>query len=307
MIPALNTIWCEKYRPQTIDEINIPQKTKDIINGYSDGIPHLLFVGSVGTGKTSLAQILVKNVLDCEYLYINASDENGIDTIRQKVTGFAQTKSFNGNLRVIILDEGDALTKNAQDCLRNLMESYAGYVRFIITGNYGHKLSNAIKSRCTKLDIRPSLRGMLERCVYILKEEGIDIPTDQKPALAKLVKTHFPDFRSCINQLQKSCSDGILSIVESSSTDELCEYIFDNIAKKKSLDTRKYLIERESLFNNDYEQLLRDFLNLIYAKNIDETVKKTYILTIAEYLYKSSLVTDKEINAFACILNLESI
>lgn len=307
ILQALDTLWCEKYRPSTLEEMNVPQKTKDKLKECSDGIPHLLFVGSVGMGKTSLARVIVNDILKCEYLYINASDENGIDTIRQKVTGFAQSKSFDGKIRVIILDEGDALTKSAQDCLRNLMESYAGYVRFIITGNYKHKLSDAIKSRCTPLEVKPNLKEMVSRCLHILKQEGITVPEPQLILLAKLIKSNFPDIRTCINLLQKSCKDGVLDIVDKESNNEICEYILDNIQKNTAFKTRKYIIDRELSFNNDYDQLLKDLLNVIYSKPIDDAKKKMYIITIADHLYKSSLVVDKEINAFACILNLENI
>lgn len=308
MIPNyLNSLWCEKYRPSTLEDINLPEATKKIIESYKDGIPHILMTGSCGLGKTTLAQIIVTSILECDYLYINASDENGIDTIRQKVSGFAQTKSFDGNLKVIILDEGDALTKNAQDALRNLMESYASHVRFIITGNYDHKISTALKSRCTKLELKPSIKEALTRCFFILKQEKIEIPEDQKKLLAKLVKTYFPDMRICINEMQRCSKSGVLDITERNTNEELCEYIFESIINKKVLNLRKYIIERESSFNNDYEQLLKDLLNCIYTKEIDETTKKTYILIIAEHLYKASLVLDKEINTFACLLALEDV
>ena len=111
-------IWCEKYRPQKLDDLILSDRTREIVQGYADEIPNLLFVGTPGTGKTTLARIIVNDLLGCNFLYINASDESGIDTIRHKVTSFSQTKSFDGKVKVVILDECDGLTAQAQAALK---------------------------------------------------------------------------------------------------------------------------------------------------------------------------------------------
>jgi DNA polymerase III delta prime subunit len=265
----------------------------------------LLFLGNAGVGKTTLARILVQNILDCDYLYINASDENGIDTIRNKVTGFVQTKSLDGNIKVVILDEADGLTIDGQKCLRNLMESYANTARFILTGNFKHKISNAIQSRCQSIDLKPSLRSSVIRCFDILQKEGITTTPTQKQQVVDLVKQNFPDLRKCIGEIQKHCVNNEFMIRESSNTSEVINTIWNNITNKNSLSSRKYLIENDGIFNSDWDQLLVKFLNHIYELNIKDEMKKAMIIIIADHLEKSSRVIDKDINFFACLLNLE--
>ena len=307
MITPYDSIWVEKYRPKCLDDLCISDENRDIIDSFGQDIPHLLLIGAAGTGKTTVSRILVQDILKCDYLYINASDETGIDNIRTKVTGFVQTKSFDGNLKVVILDEADFLSKNAQAALRNLMESYVHTARFILTGNYKHKIESALQSRCQSLDIKPSIQQALKRCLTILEEEGIDTTIEQKKQLAALVKKYFPDLRKCINEMQKYCINNILNITQTSDNNELCSRIYDSIDTGKTLALRTYLIQNDGVFNSDWEQLLVDYLNYIYTMELDDSKKKAMILTIADHLDKCSRVNDKEINFFACVLNLENI
>jgi DNA polymerase III delta prime subunit len=302
-----DSLWIEKYRPKTLDDLCISEDTKKLILGWGDQIPHLLFLGKAGVGKTTLSQILVHNILNCDYLYINASDENGIDTIRNKVTGFVQTKSLDGNIKVVVLDEADGLTLDGQKCLRNLMESYANTARFILTGNFKHKISNAIQSRCQSIDVKPTLKGAALRCLKILEVEGISTTPEQKKQVMGVVKQYFPDLRKCIGELQKYCVDGEFLFVEKNDVSELISKIFYNVSNKKGLETRKYLIENDGLFNSDWDQLMIDLLNHIYGSKISDEMKKAMIIIIADHLEKSSRVIDKEINFFSCILNLEDV
>lgn len=304
---GLQAVWVEKYRPKTLSELCISSDIKDKITKYGDEIPNLLFIGHCGGGKTTLAQIIVNDVLNCDYLYINASDESGIDTIRQKVTGFVQTKSFNGGIKVVILDEYDGSSAENQKCLRNLMETYAQYARFIITGNFKHKIIKAIDSRCKSFDVKPLFKESFIRCLWILEQEKIEVSVEQKRELAKLLKRNFPDVRKTIIDMQDACVDGVLSIESAVNNDQLCAHIYESIISKKVLYLRKYLIENDSIFNNNHEQLLTDLLNYLYSQTIEETLKRQMILTIADHLYKMAFVTDKEINMFACLLNLESL
>lgn len=300
-------LWIEKYRPKTLDDLCLSDTIRAKILDWGSEIPHILLIGNTGVGKTTLAQILVQNVLDCDYLYINASDENGIDTIRTKVTGFVQTKSFDGNIKVVILDEADGLTKDSQKCLRNLMESYSTTARFILTGNYKHRVIGALKSRCQSLTLTPNLKDTVRRCIQILLAEGITTTTEQKHQVVDLVKRFMPDIRECIGELSKNCVNGQLNIVDRVDNTKLCSSIFKGIQTKRSLDTRKYLIEHEDLFNGDWDQLLSDLLNYIYAQPIDDMTKKGMCIVIAEHLVHSTVVIDKEINVFACLLNLETV
>lgn len=303
----LEGIWVEKYRPQTLNDIILPERTREIISGFVDEIPNLLFVGTPGTGKTSLARIIVNDVLKCNYLYINASDESGIDTIRHKVTNFSQTKSFDGKVKVVILDEADGLTGQSQAALRNTMESFSKYTRFILTANYKHKIIPALQSRCQFLDIKPTLEDGVKRVYNILKQEGIEIDDTQKKKFVELVKANFPDLRKTINEIQKNCLSGVLSITSVSVDNTLLAKIFTSIQERDVLSLRKHLIENENTFYGDYDALMRDYLNYLYQQPIDDHKKKEMIAIIADHLFKSSLILDKEINCFACWINLERV
>ena len=298
-------IWVEKYRPAKLDDIILDERTLNIVKEFKKEIPNLLFVGNPGTGKTTLARVIVNDILGCNYLYINASDESGIDTIRHNITNFAQTKSFDGGIKVVILDEADGLTPQAQAALRNTMETFAKYCRFILTANYKHKIIPALQSRCQALDIKPVIELAVKRCYYILKNEKVKISDEQKKKFVQLVKRFFPDLRKAINELQKNVIDSELCIASINSDNELLETVYKKIVGKKSLEARKYLIENEDRFQGDYDTLLANFLNYIYNTNLQDDQKKAFIANIADHLYKSAFVVDKEINAFACLVNLE--
>ena len=297
-------IWVEKYRPHKLEDLILDDKSLRVVKQFKGEIPNLLFVGSPGTGKTTLARILVNDVLNCNYLYINASDESGIDVIRHNITNFAQTKSFDGGIKVVILDEADGLTSQAQAALRNTMETYAKYCRFILTANYKHKIIPALQSRCQSLDLKPVIDQAVKRCYNILQQENININDEQKKKFVMLVKRYFPDLRKTINELQKSVIDNELCIDSNGSDSELLQKIFEGV-QKDSLGLRKYLIENEDRFQGDYDTLLANFLDYLYDQNIADMKKKEMIAIIADHLYKSAFVVDKEINAFACFISLE--
>lgn len=309
MSNQFNQLWVEKHRPQTLDDMCISEKNRKTIEEWKESqeIPHLLLLGTSGIGKTTITRIIVNEILNCDYLYINASDESGIETIRTKVSGFVQTKSMDGKIKIVILDEGDRLTKSSLDCLRNLMESYANNSRFIITGNYAHKITDAINSRCRKLDLTPSRKDIGKRCLGILQKEGISTKGITKEKFNHLINTYYPDIRKCIYALQTHIESGKLVLDDSEGIDELCGEIVKSITNNKTLQIRKSIIEAEESFSSDYTFLLKTLLKHIYNGKIKETLKKQYILVITEYLYRSAFVDDKEINCFACILQMEDI
>jgi len=166
-----------------------------------------------------LAKIICNSILECQYLYINASDENGIDTIRTKVTNFARTKSYDGKIKCIILDETDGLSMDAQRALRNTMEEYSGMTRFILTANYNHKIIEPLQSRCQSFDLTPTLKGCITRIKEILQRESVNVSDSDSDRLEQFVKTCYPDLRKCINEIQKNTIGG--------------KVVFDNLIKVK--------------------------------------------------------------------------
>jgi DNA polymerase III delta prime subunit len=306
-----NNLWVEKYRPKTLDDFIICESNKNIINSFKSKkeIPNLLFTGSPGLGKTTLAKIIVNNILKCQYLYINASDENGIDTIRNKVVSFAQTKSFDGSIKVIILDETDGLSIDAQRALRNTMEEFAMITRFILTANFRYRIIAALQSRCQSIDLTPSseLLGLVvKKCALILKKEGIEISDNIKAPFIQFVKSQFPDLRKTINEIQKFSSTGTLILLDQTNT-EVLNLIYSEIKNKNIQNLRKALIENEGSFNSDYVNLLKGLFNYIDKTETDLKAKKNMLIIIAEHLYRSSFVVDQEINCYSCLINLSQL
>lgn len=299
-------LFVEKYRPKNLDDIVLTADEKNYFLSLKEKqqIPNLLFAGSPGTGKTSLSKILINDVFDCQYLYINASDENGIDTIRTKVLGFSQTKSFDGKLKIVFLDECDSITFEAQKALRNVIEEFSDNTRFIFTCNYLFKIIPALQSRCQIFNLTPPLNGIIARIVSILKSENITVPEEEKPKLLEFIRAGAPDLRRIINDIQKFSFSGTLSI-KNNNVKGLAEKVVTS--KLSTTDVRKYVIEHEQDFSNDYLQLLKEMFECIFNNNeLTQDIKTQQLLTISEYMYRDALVTDKEINWFSCYLKLRS-
>ena len=300
-VPA-SYIWFEKYRPHTLEEIILPENIKATIEGYErdEKIPHLMFVGKPGLGKTSLAKIIAKSVLKCQYLYINASDENGIDAIRNKVVAFSQTKSIDGRIKIIILDECDGLTQDAQKALRNVMEEFHKVTSFILTANYGHKIISALTSRCQKFDIQISKTQFENQLVNILNKENV---TFDKAQVETITEQYYPDLRIAINEIQKNSRQGTLQTTSNKQNIALVKGILINVVSKKDCTIiRRHVIENEEVFNGDYVGLMRQLFNFINDFEFDEKNKRKMLVTIADHLYKSAFVMDQEINFYACLL-----
>ena len=302
-----NNLWVEKYRPKTIDEMVLSGENRAYFNTLKDEVPNLLFVGTPGIGKTTIAKIIVQDRLKCQYLYINASDENGIDTIRSKVCGFSQTKSLDGSIKIVILDEADGITIDGQRALRNTMEEYSSFTRFILTANYKHKIIPAIQSRTQYFDLNPSVQDVLSRIVYILRTENIEVPTTERVNLARVIKDNYPDIRKIINTIQKYSVSGVLHIKDTADRNDIVTKINNHLVSKKVLELRKFLIENENEFQGDYASLLKHYLNFIYNSDTKPDNKRQMIVIISEYLYRDAFVLDKEINAFACFCQLEKL
>ena len=302
-----NNLLVEKYRPAKLSDMVLSDSNRKYFESITDEIPNLLFIGTPGLGKTTLARILVNNILQCQYLYINASDENGIDTIRSKVVGFSQTKSLDGKHKVVILDEADGITIDGHRALRNTMEEYSSMTRFILTANYKHKIIPAIQSRTQFFDLMPPLDDVVKRVVEVVKEEGIKIDAEQKVKFVNLIKQNYPDIRKVLNTVQKSSLDKKFIVDETIDNNSIIKHIHAQVISNNSLKLRKYLIENESEFQGDYHNLMKLYLDYVYNSNLDDNKKRQYIVTISDHMYKDVFVLDKEINAFACWVNLEKI
>lgn len=304
-----NNLWVEKYRPKTLDDILLDSQLKDHFKTITDDIPNLLFYGSPGTGKSTLAKIIINDILKCQYLYINASDENGIDTIRNKVISFAQTRSLDNKKKVVILEEADGLTGESLRILRNVMEEYVDTTRFILTANYINKIIEPIRSRCMLFKLQTDIRSCVARCAEILKKENIKITDDSKENFIEFVTDRYPDLRRIINDLQRFCVTGELIIPDGDELLDLTGFIIKGLAitKISSLDIRNKVIESEKSFSNDYQQLLKNLFDYVYnSDDLSDKTKKSFLIDIGEHLYRDNFVLDHEINFFCCILAMEA-
>jgi len=295
-----HTLLVEKYRSKTLDSYVGNDHIKKTIEQYlgQNDIQNLIFYGPAGTGKTTLAKLIVNN-LDCDYLYINASDERGIETIRDKVSGFASTASFKP-LKVVILDEADFLTIQAQASLRNVIETFSRTTRFIMTCNYVERIIDPLQSRCQVLKIiPPSKKEVAIHLAGVMTTEGTSYEMEH---LKTIVNQYYPDLRKCLNTIQLSTQDKKLaidkSVLVSSNYMALILKELSN-AKPKWREIRQIIANANV---SDFEELYRylyDNAN-VYASGREGMVA----IHINEYSYQSNFRIDKEINCMALIQKL---
>jgi DNA polymerase III delta prime subunit len=304
-----SNLFVEKYRPKTLEDIVLSKDDRTFFESLAtkQEIPHLLFAGVQGSGKTSLAKIIINDILQCEFLYLNASDESGIDTIRSKVIGFARTMSFDGNIKIVLLDESDSISFEAMKALRNVIEEFSATCRFILTCNYLHKIIPAIQSRCQIVNLNPPIDKTTQRIVEILKKENITIPSEQKPLLLNHIRKHLPDIRRVINDIQKFSVTGTLNIKTDVAL-EFVEKIFKKLLNKTDLTIlRKEIIENERAFSNDYRSLLKQLFEVIFESDLNSEKKTEAMLIVSKGMELDSFVIDKEINAFTALINLSKL
>ena len=302
-----HTLWVEKYRPDLLESYIGNEHLKSKIKLYleSGDLPHLLLYGRAGTGKTTLAKLLVNNI-DCDHLYINASDENSVDTVRNKVRGFASTMGFK-DYKIIILDECDYITPNAQAALRNLMETFSKHTRFILTCNYVERIIDPIQSRCQPFQIvPPSRKEVAIHLNNILKEESVTFEMDD---VATLVNGGYPDIRRVINFAQRQVVDGKLSIDQNNlvAVDLNVNVFSSQIVNVLKTQSKKdaFVTIRKMLADNQISDFA-DLFRLLYDE-VDDYGKghiAECILTIAKYQLSDAQVVDKEINAMAMLIEL---
>ena len=290
-------LWVEKYRPQTLNEYVGNETIKNKIADYLEqgSIQNLLFHGVAGTGKTTLAKLIAKN-LNCDLLYINASDERGIDTIREKIIPFASSMSFT-DVKIVILDEADYITPQAQATLRNTIEACSKTTRFIFTCNYLERIISPLQSRCQTFEITPPSKGdVFDTLKNILANEGIE---SSKSTSMKVIDTHYPDIRKIINTIQGSVVDGEIKIDDNSlKNTQLGGLVVDALIRKAKLsEIRQILADSGAREFDDLFKYIYNKSSALFGNKEGEA-----ILIIAKYQYEYTFVLEKEI-CVAAMLN----
>ena len=301
-----NSLWVEQYRPTTLENYVGNEHLKDKVKGYieSGDVPHLLLYGRAGTGKTTLAKLITKSV-DCDYMIINASDENNVDMVRNKVKGFASTVGFKP-LKIVILDEFDYMSQNAQAILRNLMETFSKHCRFILTCNYVEKVIEPIQSRCQTFQIvPPTKKDVAIQISKILKSENIKFePKDLVP----IIDAGYPDIRKIINTCQLNSHKGELKVdVQNLLENDYKMKILD-ILKSNDDKRNRYMKLRQTLIDSRVTDFTELF-TLLYDK-VDEYAPSNtanVIIALSQGQTNHFHSIDKEIPMAACLIEINSL
>lgn len=294
-----HTLFTERFRPTDPKDYIGNEVFKTSLKSWIEkqDIPHVLLYGPSGTGKTTAAKLIVAN-LNCDHIYVNCSDENGIETIREKVKSFASAATFRA-LKVVIMDESDFLTINAQAALRNVIETFSKTTRFIFTCNYIERVIDPIQSRTSVFEIIPPSKGeVAKRCVGILQEESIEF---NKEDLVEIINKTYPDIRKTLNLLQSCVKENKLVlnkdiVNQKQYTDQLIDLIKSN--NSKAFNQIRQLVADSNI--RDYNELYRALFEKI--DSFHNPVLGTII--IAESQYQSVMAPDKEITFMSCVANL---
>jgi replication factor C small subunit len=301
-----NSLWTEKHRPSVLSDYIGNDFLKETIQRYieQDDIPHLLFHARAGTGKTTLGKIIV-NSIDCDVLYINASDENNVETIRTKIKSFVSSVGFK-KWKVVFLDEADYLTANAQAVLRNMMEQFSRNSRFILTCNYPEKIIDPIQSRCAVFEVYPpSKKDVAVRVVNILKQENIEFDTKD---VGIIVNSAYPDIRRVISSAQRQVAAGKLVLTKQSvmEIDYMTKVL--EVLKKPGIPKDKFTNIRQIVADSKV-RTFDDMYRYLYD-NIDEFApdgkQAAIILEIAKAMREDMQCVDKEINIMAMMIEIIS-
>jgi replication factor C small subunit len=299
-----NSLWAERYRPDSIEDYICDESMVEIVNNFivKKDIPQLLFYGDAGSGKTTLSKIIT-NKIPCDVLYVNASDNTGVDFIRDKVRPFAAASGFH-DLKIVILDESDFLSANAQASLRNLMETYSQNTRFILTCNYVEKIIKPLVSRCQVYNIEPPNKQQVALYLKnIFDKENVGYELDD---IKTIINDFYPDIRKIVNYSQQISTSGEVKHIKTQTIGFDVKQKLISLIKEKSKssfnDIRQLINDCGTKHFDDLYHELYEKIDL-YSKNKELEA----IIIIAEYSYQNAMVVDKEITFMACISKLLKI
>jgi len=300
-----NFLWCEKYRPKTVEDCILPEDLKTVFQSIVDGgdLPNMLFTGSAGLGKTTVARAICDQ-LDLDCMVINASEDGNIDTLRGKIKKFASSVSLQGGVKVVILDEADYLNpQSTQPALRGFIEEFSMNCRFILTCNFKNRIIQPLHSRCGVYEFNTSKKEMqilcaqfMDRVTHIMEEE--EVPGYDKKGTAELIMRYAPDWRRVLNELQRFAIGG--TAVKQSMGADNYSVLYD------SLKTKNFKTMRTWVANNvdaDASVIFRNIYDNMYDRIVPAQIPQA-VLVLAEYQYKNAFVADHELNTVACLTEL---
>jgi DNA polymerase III delta prime subunit len=300
-------LWCEKYRPHTLDDVILPSETKKIFQQFVDqeNIPNLLLSGSAGVGKTTVAKAML-DMLGADYIVVNGSLSGNIDTLRNEIMNFATTVSFSEGRKYVILDEADYLNpQSTQPALRNFMEEYSKNCGFILTCNFKNRIISPLQSRCSTVDFTytksdaPKLAGeFFKRVCNILELEQVPY---EKPVVAEIIQKFYPDWRKVLNELQKYSATGKIDTgMLANSTEESFAALIGLLKEKNFSGMRKWVAMN---VDSDPTALMRKIYDRSTEKLKPNSIPQL-VLLIADYQYKAAFVSDQEVNLVAFLTQM---